>query len=294
MDRAGDSNRITKEYFDSILIEMRHIDAEIPNTQLQLYGETFSTPVMTAALSHLDRLREDGMVKMAEAAAAANAIHWAGMGGEEELERMIATGAKTIKIVKPYADNRIIFDKLAHAERAGAFAVGMDIDHAFNARGEYDEVIGSPMRPKTQAELSEFVRFTKLPFIIKGVLSESDAEKCVEIGVGGIVVSHHHGIIDYAVPPLKILPRIAEIVGGRFPIFVDCGFESGSEVFKALALGATAVSVGRNLMVPLKESGADAVKEEILKITSGLKGIMARTGSASLSAIDRSCLHFLP
>ena len=89
--RAGDANRITREYFDSLLIEMRHIDAVIPDTTLNLYGEIFSTPVMMAALSHLNKCHEDGMVEMARGAKAANAVMWAGMGDYDELERITAT-----------------------------------------------------------------------------------------------------------------------------------------------------------------------------------------------------------
>ena len=273
--KAGDSNRITREYFDSLLIEMRHIDSVIPATTLELYGETFSTPVMTAALSHLDNSRPNGTVEMAKGVYAANAIMWTGMGEEDELESIIATGARTVKIIKPHADNDVIFRKIEHAEKCGALAVGMDIDHAFDRRGKFDNVLGLPMSGKTLDEIKSFIRSTKLPFIIKGVLSEQDAAKCVEAGARGIVVSHHHGIMDYAVPPLMILPNISEVIGGSIPIFVDCGVSSGIDVFKALALGADAVCVGRTLMDALKEDGADGVKRKIEAMTEELSGVMA-------------------
>ena len=70
-----DSNTITREYFDSLLLEMRHIDAVIPSTKLELYGETFDTPIMMAALSHLNNVYENGMVEMAKGALAANAVN---------------------------------------------------------------------------------------------------------------------------------------------------------------------------------------------------------------------------
>ena len=82
MGNKWDSNEITREYFDSLLVEMRHIDSVIPSTRLELYGEVFDTPVMTAALSHLDKIHENGMVEMAKGAHAANAVNWAGMGDE--------------------------------------------------------------------------------------------------------------------------------------------------------------------------------------------------------------------
>ena len=91
-----------------MLIEMRHIDAVIPSTKLELYGETFDTPVMMAALSHLHNVRENGMVEMAKGALAANAVNWAGMGDQAEITAITATGARTINIIKPYADNEIV------------------------------------------------------------------------------------------------------------------------------------------------------------------------------------------
>ncbi|WP_029502548.1 alpha-hydroxy acid oxidase [Lachnoclostridium phytofermentans] len=288
--RTSDSNIITRDYFDSLLIEMRHIDSIIPSTTLELYGERFDTPIMMAALSHLNKVRENGMVEMAKGAFLANAVNWAGMGEEEELEEITSTGAKIIKIIKPYADNQIIFKKIEHAKKCGVLAVGIDVDHAFSGNGKYDNVLGHPMTSKSLDEIKEFVKSTNLPFIIKGVLSEQDTIKCLEAGVRGIVVSHHHGIMNYAVPPLRILPKIASIVNKHIPIFVDCGVVSGMDVFKALALGASAVSAGRIIMDPLSREGANGVKETIVKMTEELAGVMARTCSPDINHIDSSVI----
>lgn len=286
----GSSDRITREYFDSLLVEMRHIDGKRPDTSFSLYGESFDTPIMMAALSHLNNLHEKGMVEMAKGAKMANAVNWAGMGEMEELEEIAATGARTIKIIKPYADNKMIFDRIEHAKKCGVLAVGIDVDHAFNGSGDYDTVLGYEMRPKSAEEIKEFVSAAGIPFIIKGVLSEKDAYKCLKAGVKGIVVSHHHGIMDYAVPPLKALPAIVKVIGGEIPVFVDCGISSGMDVFKALALGATAVSAGRVIMDPLKEKGAEGVRDTILKMNNELKGVMARTGCFDLDHMDSSVI----
>lgn len=287
--KPGDANLITREFFDALLVEMRHIDGELPSTKLTLYGETFDTPVMMAALSHL---KNNGMVEMAKGAEAANAVNWAGMGDESELEAIAATGAKTIKIIKPYENNDDIFKRIEHAERCGALAVGIDVDHSFGADGSYDLVLGYKMRPKSTKEIESFVKSTHLPFIIKGVLSEQDAYKCLEAGVRGMVVSHHHGILDYALPPLMILPKIAKLAEQRVPIFVDCGVKSGMDVFKALALGAAAVSAGRVVMEPLRENGAEGLKDMILRMTRELAGAMARTCSSDIAHIDPSLIWY--
>lgn len=289
--KPWDSDQITRDYFNSLLVEMRHIDAVIPSTKIELYGETFDTPIMTAALSHLNRIRENGMVEMARGAHTANAVAWTGMGDEAEIAAITATDARTIKIIKPYADNDYIFRRIEHAERCGVFALGMDIDHAFGENGQYDVVLGEKMKPKSLAELKEFIKSTKLPFIIKGVLSEQDACKALEAGAKGIVISHHHGMMNYAVPPLYILPKISKVIDHQIPIFVDCGIMSGMDAFKALALGADAVCAGRVLMDPLKNNGSEGVKDQIIKMTGELAGVMARTCSRDLKNIDPTVIY---
>ena len=208
MQLTSNSDKITRDYFDSLLVETRYLDAVLPSTQLTLFGETFRTPIMTAALSHLSNTATDGMTIYARAAAMSGAVHWVGMGSDEELEAIVATGAKTIKIIKPHADNREVLRKIEHAVKTGCFAVGMDIDHAFNSEGGYDNIFGLPMKAKTTEELKEFVQAAGVPFIVKGVLSPHDAEKCLKAGCAGIVVSHHHGMIQYAVTPQMALQKL--------------------------------------------------------------------------------------
>lgn len=286
-----DSNEITRQYFDSLLLETRYIDSDLADTKIKLFGQEFSMPVATAALSHLNNTAPDGMTKMAQGACMANALCFCGMGELDELKAMCASGAKVIKIVKPHENNDIVMAVLRDCQEAGAFALGMDIDHAFGANGEYDNVLGLPLKSKSTEEMRSFVAATKLPFIVKGVLSVQDAKKALEIGAAGIIVSHHHGIMDYAVPPLMVLPEIKKAVGDKLTIFVDCCIESGMDAFKALALGADAVCVGRAIMPPLKEKGAEGVKEKLEEINRGLKATMNRTGFRNLSQIDDSVIY---
>lgn len=286
----GDSNKITRAYFDSLLLESRYIGAVEPDTSLELYGQRFKTPVMTAALSHMGRLfqREEGMVELAQGALAAGAVMWAGMGDEAEIAAITATGAQTIKIIKPYADEGMIFDQIHQAEEHGALAVGMDIDHIFGRNGRFDNVFGDAMTGQTVESLTRYVKATKLPFVVKGVLSVQDAQHSLEAGAQGIVVSHHHGVLPGAVPPLMALPRIVAAIGGKVPIFVDCGVNSGVDAFKALALGATAVSVGRAIIPDLQKDGNKGVEQKLVAMTEELAGVMARTGCPDLAHIDPS------
>lgn len=292
MELTSNSDKITRDYFDSLLLETRYLDSGIPSTKMELFGMTFDTPIMTAALSHLGNTAKNGMKIYAEAAAKCNAVHWVGMGPDEELEDIISTGAKTIKIIKPHEDNKEVFRKIEHAVKSGCFAVGMDIDHSFNSSGGYDNVLGLPMKAKSTQELADFVQAAGIPFIVKGVLSTRDAEKCLKAGCAGIVISHHHNMMPYSVAPLMVIQDILDAVQNQIPVFVDCGIESGMDAYKCLALGATAVSVGRHLM-PLLKKGADAVANRIKEMNDELAGVMARTGVLSLVEMDKSVIHKL-
>ncbi|AFV02266.1 FMN-dependent alpha-hydroxy acid dehydrogenase [Dehalobacter sp. UNSWDHB] len=282
----GNSSRITRDYIDSLLIEMRVIDSIESSSKMGLFGESFATPVMVAALSGLDNIRPNGMVEVAKGAAA-GAVMWSGIGNEQELKAIIETGAKTVKIIKPYSDKDLIFEKIFQAEKYGALAVGMDIDFVFGSKKNKGYAQSYPVSPKTQDDIKSYVKATKLPFVLKGVLSEQDAKKALEVGAAAIVVSHHSGsVLDYAVPPLMILPRIAKIIDRRIPIFVDCSISTGTDAFKALALGAKAVSVGRAVMTGLASDGADGVRKVIEGITEELQMIMNVTGTADCDNID--------
>ena len=174
----------TREYFDSLWLEQRLMDSGEPDTSIELYGKKFATPVMTAALSHLGKFHPDmpdGMVEYARGAAISSAVHWIGMGSDEEFARVTATGAQTIRIIKPYADEEEIFRRIRVAEEHGALAVGMDIDHMFDMKGNPDVCLGDVMAVKSSADLKRYIEATKLPFIIKGVLSVQDAVRCAEM-----------------------------------------------------------------------------------------------------------------
>lgn len=289
--RPGNSDDFTRAYFDSLMLETRYLDADIPSTKMELFGTVFDTPVMTAALSHLrSNNGGNGMVEYAKGAALCNAVHWMGMGEDRELEEVVATGARTIKIIKPHADNAEVFRRIRHAVNTGCFAIGMDIDHPFNGKGGYDNVLGLPMRPKSADEIKSFVKAADVPFIVKGVLSVSDAVKCMNAGAAGIVISHHGSRVKYSIPPLMAIEAIADAVKGKMKIFVDCGIVSGMDAYKCLALGADAVSVGRHL-IPMVSEGAEAVADRIKEMTSELSGVMCATGVKSLEEMDPTVIH---
>ena len=292
----SDANIITRKYMDSILIESRYIDSVAADLTTEFFGEKFSCPVMTPAFSHLMQYasRElTGLEEYSVAAKECNILNFCGMMENDLFKKIIDTGAKTVRIVKPYADNGKVRDQFAYAEAAGALAVGMDIDHIFGSNG-YDNVIGEDMTFQTYDMIRSYIESTKLPFVIKGVLSVSDAVKSAELGAKAIIVSHHHGRVPYAVPPMMVLPDIKKALKEKdVKIIVDCGIASGADVFKALALGADGAAVGRSMLPSLEKEGVDGVKKFIGKIASELRFIMSSAGFAKVSDVDDSVLRFL-
>lgn len=291
MSDIGNSNRISREYIDSLRIETRYMDSTTPDTAFTLYGERFAGPIMTAALSHLDHFMFPGAATaLAQGAKAANAVLWYGMADDAEIDALAATGARMIEIIKPYTDRDKLLSKLRHAEALGLLAVGVDIDHPFGEDGGLDVVDGEEMTPLRTAELSQICAATKLPVIVKGVLSRRDAERCLVAGAKGLVLSHHNNRIEYAVPPLAILPEIADIAGD-VPLFVDCEIKTGMDAFKALCLGARGVCIGRPLMTAIKQGGADAVRDYLSRARDALAKAMAYTGCADLAHMDPTIIR---
>ena len=288
----GDSNQITRKYLDSLLIETRYMNSDNPNLEFSLYGRTFPSPVMTAALSHLDKFMFEGATEAyAEGAAAAGAVLWLGMADEKEVEFCAKCSTAMVEIIKPYKDRDLIYRKIEHAEKTGLLAAGIDIDHPFGPDGSPDIVDGYEMKTLTTGELEEICKSTKLPVIVKGVLSRYDAGEAVSAGAGGLVLSHHNNRIEFALPPLVVLPEIRQETPEDFPIFIDCEIQTGMDAFKALALGATGVCIGRPLMLAIKQKGAQGVKEYLEKVNAELGKAMAFTGCTSMSRMDPSVVR---
>jgi isopentenyl diphosphate isomerase/L-lactate dehydrogenase-like FMN-dependent dehydrogenase len=140
----------------------------------------------------------------------------------------------------------------------------------------------------TWADLARLRSMTSLPLLVKGVLSGEDAERALDAGVDGIVVSNHGGRqVDNAVAALDALVDVVDRVGDRVPVLMDSGVRSGADVFTALALGAQAVLVGRPYVYGLALAGADGVRAVLEHLMAELDLTMALTGCATVGEITR-------
>ena len=151
--------------------------------------------------------------------------------------------------------------------------------------------LNPPAGSKTVEELSEIVKMAGMPFIIKGVMTARGALKASQAGASAIVVSNHGGrVLDQCPATAEVLPAIADAVGDKMTILVDGGIRTGMDVFKALALGADAVLIGRPFVNMVYGGGAEGVQVYVNKLKAELEDTMAMCGAHKLSDIKRSMI----
>ena len=147
---------------------------------------------------------------------------------------------------------------------------------------------GSVTFPATFDDLAWLVRRSPLPVLVKGILRADDAERCVDLGARGVIVSNHGGRhLDAAVATADALPDIAAAVGAKAEVYVDGGIRRGTDIVKALALGARAVLIGRPAVWGLAIAGSDGVRDVFEHLRGELTRTMALCGVAKLSEITR-------
>jgi len=284
-----------RSYLDSLFFEPRFLDPVEPDTSCTLFGVKLKAPIFCSPISKAPFMTNTTLVEIAQGVKEAGTMMMLGIGGSTDLQKVIDTGAPVVKIVKPYRQTDLIFEKVREAEKVGCVAVGMDIDHFYGRL-----VLDKPDRtdvfaPQKTDIIRQAISETKLPFIIKGVLSVTDATKAVGMGASAVVVSNHgRAAIDHTVPSMVALPRIVQSVGDKVAVFVDTGFKTGNDVLKALAFGAKAVGFASSLILGWAADGSDGVEMLIRQIAAELKRTMAATGCPDLSRIDRSIIYPMP
>ncbi len=192
-----------------------------------------------------------------------------------------------VPTVKPW-NRDVVFAKLDAAKSADPLAIAMDIDAAGLP---FLRNMTPPAGRKTVEELREIAQHAGKPFILKGIMTVNGALKALEAGASGIVVSNHGGrVLDQCPSTAEVLPAIADAVGGKMMILVDGGIRTGMDVFKALALGADGVLIGRPYVTMVYGGGAEGVAVYTKKLIDELKDTMSMCGAHSLSDINRGML----
>jgi 4-hydroxymandelate oxidase len=293
--KIGASVRMNRKYLDSLFFEPRFFDPVQVDTTCKILGLTLKTPIFCSPISQTDFASDEGLVEIAKGVHQAGGLMMLGIGGSSELQKSIDLGAKVVKMVKPYRSTELIYKKVREAEERGCVALGMDIDHYYGRlvgdKVDRDDLFG----PQKTEELKQVISGTKLPFIIKGVLSPIDAEKALQLGASAVMVSNHgSAAIDFTIPSMMALPKISESVGHKLTLLVDTGFKTGNDILKALAFGAKAVGFASSLLLAFAADGSSGVELLINQMTAELRRTMAATGCANVSAISRSMISQAP
>ena len=269
-----------------------------PDTHLDLFGRRFDLPVFAAPIGamklHYGDLYDDAAYNdiLVPACRRAGIAAFTGDGVDpavmaSALRAIGSEGGCGVPTVKPW-NMELIREKMASAQAAAPFAIAMDIDAAGLP---FLKNCDPPAGSKTVEELQRISQWAERPFLLKGIMTVRGAEKALSAGAAGIVVSNHGGrVLDQCPATAEVLPEIVEAVGGKLKIFVDGGIRTGMDIFKALALGADAVLIGRPFVTAVYGGGAEGVLAYVETLRAGLTDTMAMCGAHKLSDIRRSMI----
>ena len=269
------------------------------DTTLNIFGESFKYPIFAAPIGamklHYGDKYDDLEYNDILVSACADAGIAAFTGDGTNPAVMVAAtkaikgkGGKGIPTVKPW-DMNTLREKLSMIQDSGSFAVAMDIDAAGLP---FLKNLTPPAGSKSVEELQEIVREAKVPFILKGIMTVKGALKAKEAGAAAIVVSNHGGrVLDQCPATAEVLADIVDAVGKDMKIFIDGGIRSGVDIFKALALGADAVLIGRPYVTAVYGGAGEGVAAYTEKLASELKDTMAMCGAHSLEDISRDMVR---
>ena len=235
------------------------------DTAFSVFGQKFDLPVFAAPVGAMtlhygdkyDDLAYNDLLVSACSAAGIAAFTGDGTNPavvEGAVKAIAAGNGHGVPTIKPW-NMELVQEKLALANTANPFAIAMDIDAAGLP---FLKNLQPPAGSKTVDQLKQIAAWAGKPFILKGIMTVDGAKKALEAGASGIVVSNHGGrVLDNCPATAEVLPAIANAVGGKLTIFVDGGIRSGMDVFKALALGADAVLIGRPFVTMVYGGGAE-------------------------------------
>lgn len=317
-----------REAFDRFKLRGRVLaDLKQAHTRVSLFGESLEHPILLAPVALQALAHPHGECETAPAAAAAGALMVVSAEASRplaEIARANGDGRRWFQLyIQP--DRAFTLDLVRRAEASGYRALVVTVDapvtgvrnrlqrsnarrpdgvDAVNLRGAQRPVITQPSLldsplfgsglltgAATWGDVEWLRAQTRLPVVLKGVSSADDAERAVQAGVHGLAVSNHGGrTLDTLPASIDLLPPIADRVAGRVPLLVDGGIRRGTDIVKAIALGATAVMIGQPYVYGLAVAGGLGVAHVVHILRMELETAMALTGRATLDAITPDVL----
>lgn len=292
-----------------VLRDIAHVD-----TRVTLLGNELPFPILVAPTGRHKLFNPEGEAASARGAAAAGVPYVMATNANVTIEAVAAERRRAPQWFQLYywpnrSEVEALIDRLA-AAGFGALMLTVDapvpgwspraarLQHEpspeirnINMPGSpmartayHPDFIGKVMYPATWRELEWLVKRAPMPVMVKGVLRADDAVRCAECGARAVIVSNHGGRhLDTTVTTAAVIGEVASALAGKAEVYVDSGIRRGTDILKALALGARAVLIGRPIIWGLSVHGADGVKTVLEHLRNELVQAMQLTGTASLA-----------
>ncbi|KAG5248792.1 (S)-2-hydroxy-acid oxidase family protein [Salix suchowensis] len=315
---AEDEHTLKKnvQEFQRIILQPRVL-VDVSNIAMStnILGYTISAPIMIAPTAMHNLAHPEGELATARAAAACNTIMILSLSASASMEE-VASSCNAVRFFQLCVLKRrdIAVNLVQRAEKSGYKAIVLTSDtprlgqrrmivpQLKNLEGLMSTEVASDKGSNLEAYANETMdpslswrdiawlkSITNLPILIKGILTREDATKAMEVGAAGIIVSNHGGRqLDYTPATISVLEEVVQAVGRKVPVLLDGGIRRGTDVFKALALGAQAVLVGRPVIYGLAAKGEAGVRKVMHMLKDELELTMALAGCPTLKDISRS------
>jgi 4-hydroxymandelate oxidase len=308
-----------RDAFRNITFRRRvFVPVDTLDVSTELFGEKLSMPVLVAPTGTHSLLHPEGELATARGAGAAGTIMTVSTSSSFPIEKIAAAATRPLWF-QLYAgpDREGTRERVERAIDAGCKAVCVTVDAPYFAPRERDlrnrlerdtperarlrrrEAAPAPydLQMRFQATLdwdflSELCDYARAPVLVKGILTAEDARLAAERGAAGVIVSNHGGrYLDGDPATIEVLPEIVDAAGSRITVLMDGGIRRGTDVLKALAIGAKAVLVGRPPLWGLGAFGADGVQRVLEILRKELAWAMALAGRPTIASIDRSLVR---
>jgi 4-hydroxymandelate oxidase len=315
---AGDERTLAwnTEAFTRIRLRPRVLtDISTLDTSIRLFGDTLPLPLLLAPAAYHRLYHPEGELATARGAAAAKVPYIVSTCTTTTLENIASAAPDGVRWLQVYvsADRGRTRDLVQTAEATGVRALCLTVDTPVAGTRNREQRTGFalpatcvtpymrhvagpdgpglPFVAITWRDVRWLRGQTRLPVLLKGILTGEDAAQGVDSGASGIVVSNHGARnLDTVPASIDALPEVVEAVRGRVPILLDGGVRRGTDIVKALAIGATATMIGRPYLYALALGGAEGVEQVVRILHTELESAFALLGRASVRSVDRAVL----
>lgn len=316
--------RRTRAVFDAIMLRPRMlVDISQPDLSTTVLGQPVTFPVLVDPAGGHGRAHPDAELATARAAGGAGTVMVLSSGSTYTMEDVAHAATGTIWFQQYLYKDQSLSQRMAHrAQEAGYTALCLTLDSTVRAKRERNirNDYTSPSSPNyaglevqdnawhrssdaprgvnnlidraaTWSYVEWMAGHTPLPLVVKGIMTAEDARLCAEHGVRGIIVSNHGARqLDTTFASIEVLPEVVDAVQGKCEVYLDGGIRRGTDVLKALALGARAVLIGRPLFWGLAVDGESGVRAVLEMLRDELEIAMTMCGRPTIASLDRSVL----